>query len=452
MAGIDTSPDQAFLNTEIPTGDDRVPGGRWMAGFPYRSAHTHLPPGPDEDTLPAIPVHLPFEGSLMAHPWKTFCSGRTPVPFCDMEEIPPLSVAVLLGALVLFLGACGNGEDGAGGRATRGLAGEPLELVLTPQASGTTALLQAVSPVSTDVVWVSGHDATYARTQDGGESWEAAVMAGEEGLQFRDVEAFDENTAYLMSAGTGDLSRIYRTDDGGKTWDHQYTASHPEAFLDCMAFWDEERGLVYGDAVDGVPFLLQTENGGESWSRVPREVLPPSQEGEGGFAASGTCVTTGEGGKAWIAMGNAEKARVLWTMDWGRSWEVVDMPVTGGSGAGLTTVQMEPEGRRGLALGGVIGGDTLRTVNVAATTDGGLSWMAMEAPVMLGPVYGSALAMTETRTVAVAVGPGGLDWSRDLGRSWASADTTTYWAVAFAGPSAGWAVGPGGRIVKLALR
>ena len=64
-------------------------------------------------------------------------------------------------------------------------------LELTPQTSGTTALLQAVSPVDARVVWVSGHDGTYARTLDGGETWSAAVMAGEEVLQFRDVEAID---------------------------------------------------------------------------------------------------------------------------------------------------------------------------------------------------------------------------------------------------------------------
>ena len=52
----------------------------------------------------------------------------------------------------------------------------------------------------------------------------------------------------------------------------------------------------------------------------------------------------------------------------------------------------------------------------------------------------------------VAVGPGGIDWSRDLGNQWSSADTVSYWAVAFASPGAGWAVGPGGRITRLALR
>ena len=323
---------------------------------------------------------------------------------------------------------------------------EPVRgLMLSQQSSGTDALLQAVSPVNDDVVWVSGHEATYARTTDGGHTWIASVMPNAEGLQFRDVAAFNERTAYLMSAGTGELSRIYRTDDAGRNWTLQYTAGHPEAFLDCIDFWDVNRGLAYGDAVDGILFLLVTMDGGATWERVPPETLPAAQNGEGGFAASGTCLVADDRGRAWVATGNAERARILRTEDYGRSWSVTDAPVVGGSGAGLTTVHVMPDGT-GLALGGRIGQDSVRTENIAITADGGLTWTPGGALVMEGPVYGSALLMGGA---AVAVGPRGLDWSADGGRAWQSSVTLTYWAVAFSSPGSGWAVGPGGRITKL---
>ena len=38
---------------------------------------------------------------------------------------------------------------------------------VTEQTSGTTALLQAVAPVSGQVAWVSGHKGTVLRTRDG---------------------------------------------------------------------------------------------------------------------------------------------------------------------------------------------------------------------------------------------------------------------------------------------
>lgn len=351
----------------------------------------------------------------------------------------------LIAIVSLCVGLHACGQPPAGGPSSEG----ELELVVTPQASGTEALLQAVSPVTRDVVWASGHEATWLRTTDGGVTWSAGVMTEADGLQFRDVAAFDASTAYLMSSGTGPSSRIYRTDDGGVTWTLQYVATDPEAFLDCMDFWDRDRGLVYGDEVDGVPFILRTENGGATWARVGPEGLPTAQDGEGGFAASGTCLVTGGEGRAWIATGNAERARVLITADWGQSWRAVDVPVTSGAGAGLTTLRMTAEGR-GIALGGIIGSDSVWTDNVAVTHDGGVTWTLAGRPEMAGPVYGSAWVEATGGSVMVAVGPRGMDWSTDGGASWTSADTLTYWAVAFA-DARGWATGPGGRITKLEI-
>ncbi|MGD2071015.1 MAG: hypothetical protein PVI57_20265 [Gemmatimonadota bacterium] len=308
------------------------------------------------------------------------------------------------------------------------------------------------------VVWLSGHEGRWLRTSDGGSTWFVGRGPGGDSLQFRDVEAFDASTAYLMSAGSGPASRIYRTDDGGLSWRLQHTAEHPAAFLDCMAFWDRGTGVVYGDAVDGRLFILRTEDGGDSWERV--EAVPAAQPGEGGFAASGTCArTAADGDRGWIVTGNAERPRLLVTDDRGRSWTAREVPVEGGDGAGLTTLALDGNG--GVALGGVIGVDTARGRYGAVTEDGGASWRETGALAMPGPVYGAAGARLEAPMardrsgppgrVFVAVGPGGMDWSTDGGRTWLQADTATFWAVDFAPSGEGWAVGPGGRIVRLGL-
>jgi photosystem II stability/assembly factor-like uncharacterized protein len=320
-------------------------------------------------------------------------------------------------------------------------------LELTPQESGTRALLQAVSPVDDDVVWLSGHDGTFVRTLDGGRTWSAGVVAGAGELEFRDVAAFDARTAYLMSSGPGALSRIYRTGDAGSTWRLQYTAEHPDAFLDCMDFWSEQRGLAYGDAVDGIPFLLRTDDGGESWTRVSSEGLPAALEGEGGFAASGTCLRVSGPGVAFVAMGNGSRSRVLTTRDWGETWTVADAPVVGGSAAGLTTVDVRADGT-GIAVGGVIGDDDARVPNVALTSDGGMTWTEGAPLAMSGPAYGAAFVAPQGPGV-VAVGPRGIDYSADAGRSWTTLDDRTWWAVEFSRSGVGWAVGPQGRVVRL---
>src|SRR5262249_23689141 len=82
---------------------------------------------------------------------------------------------------------------------------------LIPQESGTRLRLQAVSVVDDKVVWASGAGGTYVRTIDGGNTWTAGRVNGADSLEFRDVYAVDEKTAWLLSAGTGDRSRIYKT-------------------------------------------------------------------------------------------------------------------------------------------------------------------------------------------------------------------------------------------------
>src|SRR5690606_25926397 len=97
----------------------------------------------------------------------------------------------------------------------------PLPL-LDRQVSGTTALLQAVSAPAPDTVWVSGHRGTWARTTDGGHTWQLGTVPGADSLQFRDVHAASADTAWLLSAGNGPMSRIYRTTDGGVSWSEQF--------------------------------------------------------------------------------------------------------------------------------------------------------------------------------------------------------------------------------------
>ena len=93
----------------------------------------------------------------------------------------------------------------------------------TTQKSNTNENLRGVSVLSNQVAWASGTHGTYLRTEDGGNSWQAAQVAGAESLDFRDVEAFSADFAYLLSAGPGDQSRIYKTTDAGKNWTLHFT-------------------------------------------------------------------------------------------------------------------------------------------------------------------------------------------------------------------------------------
>jgi photosystem II stability/assembly factor-like uncharacterized protein len=321
--------------------------------------------------------------------------------------------------------------------------------ILTPQASGTTNRLQAVSPVDGHVVWASGVGGTYALTTDGGTTWRAGVVPGAETLQFRDVQGVSATTAYLMSSGNGTDSRIYKTVNGGQTWTIQFENQDPNAFYDCFAFWNDHRGITTSDAVNGrFPAIRTTD--GTTWHDIG-DNLPAALPGEGSFAASGTCVATQGSKRAWIATGAAGlpvPARILATTDGGDTWAAYNTPILQDAGtSGVFSVAFR-DGRHGI-LGG---GDFAKTTPAitARSKDGGKTWQPTTAPPLSGAVFGLSYA-GESRSV-VATGPSGSAWTLDEGTTWFTLPgLTNYWAVAFADDETGWLVGTKGRIVKISF-
>ncbi len=319
-------------------------------------------------------------------------------------------------------------------------------VIATEQTSGTTALLIAVSPVNENVVWLSGARGTWVRTVNGGTTWQSGQVPGADSLQFRDVHAVDANTAYLLSIGEGAASRIYKTTDAGATWTQQFTNTEPKGFYDCMDFWDAKRGIVMGDAIDGQIAMLRTDDGGATWTRVPSSALPAAQPSEGSFAASGTCVVTKKGGHAWIVASNPDRARVLHTSDYGRTWRVDTLPLTTRAGSGPQSIAFR-DTKVGMAFGGgttAVAGDAL----IAVTENGGTTWALRTSPTLTRGVWGGVYVPAVQGT-AVAVGPSGAVYTSDNGATWSAINALNYWSVGFASPSAGWAVGVGGRVTKL---
>jgi len=328
---------------------------------------------------------------------------------------------------------------------------------LTPQDSGTTAGLIAVSPVNPQVVWASGRLGTFVVTTDGGKTWKAGVVPGAELLQFRDVEGVSAKVAYLQSIGANPEDfRIYKTVDGGATWTMQFQNQNPLAFYDCFAFWTPNRGISFSDSVNGVfPNLRITD--GMVWEDISAN-MPPALPGEAGFAASGTCVATQGGQNAWIATGGSTVARVLATTDGGEAWNAYDTPLVSSPSAGAFTVAFRNP------WNGIVGGGDLDPANpdmarTAVSADGGMTWTLTNPPPVTGAIFGLAYAQGigggdgyGSRTVVVTANAGGAAWTPDEGMTWYTLPGVTgYWAVAFASPKAGWLVGTDGRILKISF-
>jgi photosystem II stability/assembly factor-like uncharacterized protein len=318
------------------------------------------------------------------------------------------------------------------------------------QASGIPARLRGTCAVSSRVAWASGSQGTVLRTIDGGATWQRRAVPGAERLDFRDVHAVDERTAYILSIGPGSLSRIDKTTDGGATWTPSYRNVEERVFLDATAFWDERHGIAQGDPVDGRFLVLTTDDGGKSWVRRDRTSMPPALPGEGAFAASGTCLVTQGESHAWFATGGAASARVFRSADRGRSWSVAETPIAAGTAsAGIFSLAFR-DSDHGVAVGGDYRLPDRGGTVVAVTRDGGRSW---SVPSGRGPAaFRSAVAYVPGRRTPtlVAVGPTGADVSIDDGQTWKPMGTGGFHALSFAADGAGWAVGEEGRIARFA--
>jgi photosystem II stability/assembly factor-like uncharacterized protein len=313
----------------------------------------------------------------------------------------------------------------------------------TPQTSGVSARLRGVSVVSARVAWASGADGSVLVTTDGGATWRKRDVPGAGALDFRDVEAFDERSAYVLSIGPGESSRIYRTKDGGASWDEQFVNRDPKAFLDAMAFWDERNGIAASDSVEGRFVILLTEDGGAYWSRRPPEGLPPALPGEGAFAASGTNVAVFGKEHAWFG---TTAGRVLRTSDRGRTWTAATTPLATGPTAGIFSIAFR-DARHGVVVGGDYKKEGEAIDNAAFTEDGGASWQKVRG--LSG--FRSVVAHRPGQPgFWIAAGPNGADVSRDDARTWTPLEAPGCHAFAFARDgAAGFCVGEGGRIARL---
>lgn len=318
----------------------------------------------------------------------------------------------------------------------------------TLQTSGVTARLRGVSAVSESVAWASGSGSTVLRTSDGGATWSRLNVTSDK-LDFRDVDAVDAQTAYVLSIGNGAESRIYKTTDAGATWTMQFKNDDQKAFLDAMTFWDKNHGLVFGDSINGQFYILTTADGGRTWSRVPAAALPPALENEGAFAASGTNIAVFGKSNAWIGTGAGSKARVLRTADGGRSWQVADTPLTAGPSTGIFSIAFR-DAKHGVIVGGDYRKEAEAVDNLAMTNDGGVTWKLVKG---LGGFRSVVAYVPGARTPAlVAVGPSGADYSLDDGQTWSPIEGRGFDTFSFVPHKPiGWAAGANGALAKLAF-
>jgi photosystem II stability/assembly factor-like uncharacterized protein len=366
----------------------------------------------------------------------------------------------------------------------------------TLENSNTTADLRGIYTVGNGVAWASGTNGVVLRTEDSGYLWQScSVPEGAEHLDFRGIQAFDANTAIVMSSGKGDLSRLYKTTDGCQTWKLIFSNPYsPNGFFDALLFLDPKHGLLFGDpSLSGGNTPVEypgdfrvrvTRDGGTTWGPITAPDWPPhpgrglhALPDESAFAASNSSIAS-RGGWFWFATSASRVAfRRLYegthpsgalfqpaycagavdpvSNECGQPWidfrnSTTHIPHSSPS-SGIFSLYFQTA-----TLGIAVGGDYTKadqiTASAAFTFDGGRTWHSSQTP---PHGYRSSVAYDAAAKTWITVGPNGTDISTDDGKNWKplrpdpaldeAPDADRNWNAI----SLPFVVGPHGRIGKL---
>lgn len=311
--------------------------------------------------------------------------------------------------------------------------------------SGKKISIRGLSVVNDDVIWASGSKGSVARSTDGGKTFTWTTVPGFEKNDFRDIEAFDANTALIMAIT--EPAAILKTTDGGQSWKKVFEDSTKGAFWDAMDFADSRTGMLLGDPIQNRFYQAFTHDGGDTWQQVNSASASAYHydsptAGEAFFASSGTNLKML--GNHPIYVSGGKNSRLFF-----RPFDTIPLPIMKGkesTGANSIAVQ-------GFYTGVVVGGDFTRD------TISSNNCVLFNIPVR-GPItyrvpatpphgYRSCVVYLSKRKL-LTCGTSGVDLSKDGGNNWELISKESYHVCQKAKKGkAIFLAGSNGRIAKL---
>ncbi len=281
---------------------------------------------------------------------------------------------------------------------------------------------RGLSVVDDTTVWVSGSNGTVGLSTDAGKNWQWVNPIGYEKTDFRDIEAFDEHEALIISAGSPAI--ILSTQDGGRSWKEVFNDKRPEIFYDGFAFTSKGVGIAFGDAIQGKMPLLKSTDFGRSWKDISPNMHFTITDGEAGFAASGTSIYCDNSGTYWIATGGTV-SNIYSSKDQGNTWQRYSCPIIQGTNStGPFSVAFNTS-KTGIVVGGDYKADKNKDKNSLLTNDGGKTWSAPQT----APAGVKSAVIYRSKKQLISTGTSGTDLSNDGGKNWTPIGKESFNAV-----------------------
>jgi photosystem II stability/assembly factor-like uncharacterized protein len=307
--------------------------------------------------------------------------------------------------------------------------------------SGRNVSIRGLSVVNDKVIWCSGSNGSVARSVNRGKNFEWVTVMGYEKRDFRDIEAFDANTAIIMAIAEPAI--ILKTKDGGKTWQKVFEDSAKGMFLDAMDFDKKGNGAVVGDPIKSHLFMACTLDFGDTWIRYKEKNL--CAKGEAFFASSGTNISYPAKRKQHIVkVSGGISSRFYWGIL--GSNNILNM-ASGKESTGANSVDRLK--KKVVIVGGDFANDKSRDSNCVLVNL--KRRVEFSSPQTQPYGYRSCVIFYNKKTL-VCCGTSGVDISTDGGKNWKNISTQGFHVVQKAKKGkAIFLAGGKGKIAKLAL-
>ena len=226
----------------------------------------------------------------------------------------------------------------------------------------------------------------------------------------RDVEILNDNSIILMNSGNkGEIWRYFLKND---SLVNVYKAD--SVFLDGLSFWNNAAGMCFGDPTKDRLTILRTSDSSKTWTPLDYNLIPKGMEGEAGFAASGTGISTQGTETVFIGTGGGSEARLYVSSDQGLNWETKSTPMKSGGSFGIYAMYFWSE-TEGVIIGGSYEDSEYVDCICFSTSDGGDSWVKSNNGLK---GYCSGISGTSSGDLIIATGRVGTYYTKDKGQNW----------------------------------
>lgn len=304
--------------------------------------------------------------------------------------------------------------------------------------------LRGLSVVNDNVCWASGSNGSVVKTTDGGKNFEWMTVKGYEQRDFRDIEAFDTNTAIIMAVA--EPAVILKTKDGGKNWYKVFEDTTKGMFLDAMDF-DGNHGVVIGDPINSYAFCAITDDEGENWINDTRQLRNTMFTGEAFFAASGTNIAFAKAGAelpGYYVITGGKKSRLIDLI----YNHIYNLPIIQGKeSTGANSIDIFRD--KGIVVGGDFANDKDTTQNCVLIDFKKKDEKMFSHPQVPPHGYRSCVIYVKEKTL-LTCGTSGVDISTDGGINWQLISGESFHVIQKAKQgSAVFMAGANGRIAKI---